>query len=127
MSAVRAPRLRLFDILNAIAGIQRALAGKTYKDFQESELLQRAVERWLEIVSEASRHLLEEWTPSAPEIPWRVVRDFGNVSRHVYQSVSARRAWETVQDDLDSLKAVCSRLYETAKLPSDPWPDAQPK
>lgn len=127
MSGERAPRLRLFDILNAIAGIDRALGGKTYQDFQNSDLLQRAVDRWLEIISEASRHLPDEWKASAPEIPWRVVHDFGNVARHVYQAVSARRIWQTVDEDLMPLKVACGRLYAAAKFPADPWPDATPK
>jgi uncharacterized protein with HEPN domain len=39
------------------------------------------VERGLEIISEASRHLDGELKGRHPEVPWRKVADIGNVLR----------------------------------------------
>lgn len=125
MDGERPIRLRLLDILNAVEGIEQALAGKTFRDYADSDVLQRAVERWLEIISEASRYIPDEWKAESAGIPWRAVAEFGNVARHVYQSMSAVRVWETATNELAALKVVCERYYERVKHLSDPWPDAK--
>jgi uncharacterized protein with HEPN domain len=53
----RSPLLRIHDMLESIRGIEKALAGKTLRDYERSWLLRSAVERGIEIISEASRHL----------------------------------------------------------------------
>ena len=63
-----------------------------------------AVERCLEIVSEASRYVPREAKAHHLEIGWRGVADFGNVLRHDYPNVRDRRVWEIVTDDLAPLK-----------------------
>jgi uncharacterized protein with HEPN domain len=55
--ATRSSMLRIHDMLESIRGIEKALAGKTFRDFERSWLLRSAVERGIEVISEASRHL----------------------------------------------------------------------
>jgi uncharacterized protein with HEPN domain len=69
-----------------------------------------AVERCLEIVSEASRYVPREATPRHAEIPWRGVADFGNVLRHDYPRVKDRRVWEIVTHDLSPLRAAVGTI-----------------
>jgi uncharacterized protein with HEPN domain len=125
MAKGRPARLRLLDILDAIHGIETALAGLTYQDFRASAVLQRATERWLEIISEASRFVPDDMRARAPEIPWVDVALFGNKTRHEYQSISSKRIWEVVVEDLPPLKAVVAKFYAEVKRPADPWPDAR--
>jgi uncharacterized protein with HEPN domain len=127
MESERPARLRLLDILNAIQEVETHVRGKSFSDYAESTLLQRAVERWLEIISEASRHIPPEWKEENPSVPWKAMADFGNWTRHAYQSISAIRVWETATGELAALKAVCERYYSKVKQPADPWPDAQSK
>jgi uncharacterized protein with HEPN domain len=54
---VRTFRVRLEDIADAIAGIDALLAGADLAIFSQSWPVQRAVERGLEIISEADRPL----------------------------------------------------------------------
>ncbi|KRQ11665.1 hypothetical protein AOQ71_17400 [Bradyrhizobium manausense] len=63
------------------------------------------VTRCLEIISEASRRLPEELKARHPAIAWRQMAAAGNVYRHNYEDVAARLVWETVQQDLPSLRA----------------------
>ena len=56
----------LQDILMAIQGIEAAIAGKTFADFQSEWLLRHGVQRGIEIISEASRP--EALLASRPEI-----------------------------------------------------------
>jgi hypothetical protein len=55
--ATRSPLLRIHDMLESIRGIEKAIAGKTIRDYERSWLLRSAVERGIEVISEASRHL----------------------------------------------------------------------
>jgi uncharacterized protein with HEPN domain len=47
----------LQEILAAIHWIEAAITGKTFTDFQSGWLLRHGVQRGIEIISEASRHL----------------------------------------------------------------------
>jgi uncharacterized protein with HEPN domain len=44
--------------------------------------MQRAVERGLEIISEASRHVPPDLQAPETEIPWRQIAAIGNLLRH---------------------------------------------
>lgn len=123
----RPTRLRLLDILDALHGIEITLQGKTYDDYADSILLQRGVERWLEIISEASRYVPEDMRARAPEIPWVSIEMFGNKTRHEYQTLSPKRVWRVATEDLLPLKAAVEIFYAETKRPADPWPDAKPK
>lgn len=127
MQGERPVRLRLLDILDAVHGIETHLSGKTFEDYANSALSQRAVERWLEIISEASRHIPAAWKAENPGVPWRAIAEFGNITRHVYQAVSAIRVWTTATTELGLLKSVCEHYYGMVKHSADPWPDAQSK
>jgi uncharacterized protein with HEPN domain len=47
--AVRSPLLRIQDMLESIQGIEEAIAGKTFRDYQRSWLLRSAIERGIEV------------------------------------------------------------------------------
>ncbi|WP_394892866.1 DUF86 domain-containing protein [Mesorhizobium sp. AaZ16] len=80
---------RLRDIIDAIDQIYLLLEGKTFADVQKDRILRAAFERFLEILSEASRHLPAELKAKAPETPWRRIGDIGNHLRHAYNRVDA--------------------------------------
>ena len=47
----------LAEILGAIEGIEQVVAGKTLADFEGEWLLKHGVQRGIEIISEAARHI----------------------------------------------------------------------
>jgi uncharacterized protein with HEPN domain len=57
-------------MLKAIEGIEEALAGKTFEDFSREWLLNHGIQRGMEIISEASRHLALDLKKTRPEIRW---------------------------------------------------------
>jgi uncharacterized protein with HEPN domain len=127
MTDDRPPRLRLFDILDSLHEIERNTAGLTFEQLRVDILRYRAIERWLEIISEASRHLSADMKASEAGIDWRQVANFGNVLRHGYKVVDPLVVWNIVTVDLPPLKEASVRLYRAQKLPADPWPDAEGK
>jgi uncharacterized protein with HEPN domain len=100
----RAPLLRIHDMLESIRGIEKAIKGKSFRDYQRSWVLRSAVERGIEIISEASRHLPRELKSPHKEVRWKDIAGIGNILRHEYQRVDGQIIWKAVKDDLSPLK-----------------------
>lgn len=106
----RHPRQRLEDLLDAVAAIERYTAGKTLDYYLTEQMLRDAVERNIERLSEASRHIGEALRGAHPGVPWRAIADIGNVLRHGYDKVNDRRVWQVVTEDLASLRATVEAM-----------------
>ena len=106
----RTVHARLIDMRDAAVGIREILAQTNYEAFQASWVLQRAAERGLEIISEASRALPSEIKLKAPDIPWPQIAAIGNVLRHEYQRVEPRIVWNIMHEHLPRLEAALSDL-----------------
>jgi len=98
---------RLTDIIEAIERIHAVLRDVPLNAFEADWQRQWLVERGVEIISEASRHLTDELKARHPEIPWRKVAGIGNVLRHSYESITAPLMWKLAQADLPALEKVC--------------------
>jgi uncharacterized protein with HEPN domain len=103
-------RHALDDMLVAIEGIEATVAGKTLVDYQREWATKHAVQRGIEIISEASRILPEEVKRLHPEIPWPRIRAIGNVLRHEYHGLSDTIIWRVVTDELPALKTAVEAL-----------------
>ncbi len=97
-------------MIEAIDGIDGVISGADFEAFVNAWGMQRAVERGLEIISEASRHLPPDLTASEPDIPWRQIAAIGNLLRHEYQRADPNAVWNIVQLHLPALKAALERL-----------------
>lgn len=94
-------------MIEAIERIQDVLGEMPLDVFENDWQRQWRVERGIEIVSEASRHLPDELKARHPEIPWRKVAGIGNVLRHNYESIAAAVTWKLARSDLLALEEVC--------------------
>jgi len=100
----------LNDILTEIEFLKTASAGLTFEQYLRSGEKRRAIERSLEIISEASRGIPESDRALHPEIPWRRVQDLGNVIRHAYFGLAQERLWAIVQTELNTLERAIKQL-----------------
>ena len=98
---------RLADIIEAIERIRRVLDGVSLEAFEQNWVKRWLVERGIEIVSEASRHLTDEIKERRTEIPWSKVAGIGNVLRHAYDHIAPDVLWKLAQDDLAAIEKVC--------------------
>ena len=62
------------------------------------------MQRALEIISEASRHIPDELLVSAPDIPWKQIRGIGNILRHEYHKIADEVVWAVVTEHVAKLK-----------------------
>jgi uncharacterized protein with HEPN domain len=83
----RSIRLRLDDIIRAIDGAELTIGGIGFDTFQTVYHMPRTVERCIEIVSEATRHIPTELKTRYPDIPWQQIAGIGNVLRHDFDLV----------------------------------------
>ena len=97
----------LTDIVEAIERIRGILAGATLDVFEADWQKRWLVERGVEIISEASRHLGAELKARHPEIPWPKVAGIGSVLRHDYERIAPDVMWKLAQADLPLLEKVC--------------------
>ena len=103
-------RLRITDILDAIARIQRYTADLTEDAFVNDERTRDAVIRNLEVIGEASRHVPDEIKAGHPEIPWRSMLDMRNFAVHQYEQINLGIIWSTIQDDIPPLVPRLQRI-----------------
>ncbi|GLK66848.1 HepT-like ribonuclease domain-containing protein [Hansschlegelia plantiphila] len=97
---------RLQDMKAAIQEIDALLSGRTFDVMYGDKVVRAAFERFLEILSEASRSVPDDWKKAAaPEIPWRRIADLGNHIRHAYHKLDAELLWNVYEDHLGALEA----------------------
>jgi uncharacterized protein with HEPN domain len=92
----------------------------TLDEYSSDAKTQRAVERCIEVISEASRHVPHEIKARYSDIPWSDVAGIGNIFRHEYHHVAARIVWDTVRVHLPQLQVVVNAIQ--AELPRDDEP-----
>ncbi|RYG13874.1 MAG: DUF86 domain-containing protein [Caulobacteraceae bacterium] len=112
----------LFDILESIDHCERLIAGKSVADLERDVIARLALERAIEIISEASRHIPEDDKAMDGNLPWRQIADIGNHLRHAYHLTAVALIHGVATDGVAELKPVIERLYERHKRPGDPWP-----
>jgi uncharacterized protein with HEPN domain len=99
--------VRLSDILEAIELLKEEMANTNVADLASDKRKRWLLERGIEIISEASRHLGNDIKARHPEIPWSKVAGIGNVLRHDYQRVAHDLLWNVVNNDLPVLEKAC--------------------
>jgi uncharacterized protein with HEPN domain len=106
---------RLTDMKKAISDIRELLAGKQIDILTSDRPARAAFERYLEILSEASRHIPDNWKAEFPQLPWRQVADLGNFIRHAYHKIDLEVLWSIYQDDLDELENAVDTLLDKSR------------
>ncbi|TDH39056.1 DUF86 domain-containing protein [Pseudohoeflea suaedae] len=108
---------RLQDIVDSIDKIDALLEGNRFEDLYRDDVRRAAFERFLEILSEASKHIPENLKNEEPAVPWSQIRGIGNHLRHAYHRVDFELLWNTWQNgELAALKDAVRRML--AKISS---------
>jgi uncharacterized protein with HEPN domain len=102
------------EILATIEGIETACRGRNLEHFRQDWLLKHGVQRGIEIISEAARHLPAALVMQHPEIPWPQIKAMGNLLRHEYHHVADAVVWNVVVADLPPLKDAVVAMHRQA-------------
>jgi uncharacterized protein with HEPN domain len=111
---------RLADIVEAIERIRHVLDGVPLETFEQDWEKRWLVERGIEVISEASRHLAEDIKARQAQIPWSKVAGIGNVLRHAYDRIAPDVLWKLARDDLPALEKVCREELDAAERRENP-------
>lgn len=78
--------------------------------FEASRMVQDAVVRNLQTLTESSQRLSDEIRATEPQILWRDLAGFRNVVVHGYLGLDTAIVWATVEQDLPPLAAALARM-----------------
>jgi uncharacterized protein with HEPN domain len=106
---------RIGHILDATNKIRAAVAGRTRDSFAEDIFIRLAIERLLEVISEASRFIPADIKAKGPAINWRGLADLGNWLRHAYHRTDADLLWDMIENDLEPLETFIRTIAEEQK------------
>jgi uncharacterized protein with HEPN domain len=105
----KGPETHFRDMLKAIALIEQFVGDMDFAAYAADIKTRAAVERELQILTEAAYRLKPEDEPLCPEPDWRKIRGMGNFLRHAYDRLNDEAVWITVKDDLPTLKQAVSK------------------
>jgi uncharacterized protein with HEPN domain len=117
------PERHLRDILESLEQIDRFLEGIDFAAYQRDDKTKAAVERKIQILTEAVIRLEPECAKVYPEIDWSAYRGMGNFLRYSYHRVSDEIVWNTVKEDLPALGKIAEEALRA--LSSKP-PEEKP-
>ena len=103
---------RLADIAENIDIVTQMTQGVDFTGYLADVQLRKAVERCIEIISEASRSVPSEAKARFPEIPWADIAAIGNLLRHEYQRVDDFVIWSAATASLAQLRAAVVKLSD---------------
>lgn len=88
----------IIQIRAQIEAIDKWIEGKAFADFTGDMMLRNAIERSLEIISEASRRIPDSEKAGFPDIPWGDIASIGNYLRHQYHDLNDKILWDVTQE-----------------------------
>ena len=94
----------ILDIESIIVEIEtiKSKTENSFSSFRNNIILQRAIERDLEIIGEAIRKLME-LEPSLPITSTKNIIGLRNIISHAYDSVEPEMIWAIIQKDIPVL------------------------
>jgi uncharacterized protein with HEPN domain len=108
----RSHLIRLRDILENIDAVAEMMTGVDLAAYRQDLKLRRAVERCVEIVSEASRRIPDELKVEFSEQPWPEIAAIGNLLRHSYERIDDLIMWKIATRSLPELRRVIVAMIE---------------
>ncbi|AFV98022.1 hypothetical protein B649_08550 [Candidatus Sulfuricurvum sp. RIFRC-1] len=106
----RDEKLFINDIKESVDAILEYVEGMSFDEFITDRKTYSAVIREFEIIGEASKHLSNELLEKYYDVDWRDIKDFRNLLIHEYFGVDFEIVWNTLHQDLPSLKSVIEEM-----------------
>lgn len=102
-------RVLLAHMRECIERVRQYTAGDRGR-FETSRLVQDAVIRNLQTLTESSQRLSDSIKATESQVPWRDLAGFRNVIVHGYLGIDLAAVWLVVEQDLPPLAAALDRM-----------------
>jgi len=103
------------DVIEAMNDAMSFVEGMEYDDFLKDRKTVYAVIRAIEIIGEAVKKIPELVKNRYPQIPWREMAGMRDKLIHEYFGVNLRAVWDTVKQDIPSLKPSFDKILKDFK------------
>lgn len=110
MASAKFPHVRLGHMLDEIDAIISATRGIAAETVMADYVTTRAVERAIQIVSEAAKQLPQEVRALDPDVPWPEIVGIGNLLRHEYYRIKTSEIKAILTEHLPRLRPAIVRL-----------------
>jgi len=110
---------RLWDIVRWGERLAQLVRNVTWEEYQNDMEKQIAVERCIEVIGEAARHLSDRFRKQHSAIPWREIIQQRNVIAHGYFFLEHDRLWRVATVEVPHL------VERVAPLVGEPPPDPE--
>lgn len=94
----------LRDIVEAINRIEEFVGKMSFDAYRADPLRKSAVERQLQIITEAAKRLGDDAHALCPDEDWQGFCRMGDVLRHGYHKIDDEIIWNTVKDELPKMR-----------------------
>jgi uncharacterized protein with HEPN domain len=84
----------LLDMLTAAEAVSSFVAGRTREQYAQELMLRSAVERQVEIIGEAARHVSAEFRGARPGIAWAPIQAQRHRLAHEYGEIDDDLIWK---------------------------------
>ena len=101
-------------IFQAILEIETYVGALADPEIASDTMRLRAIERCIEVISEASRYIPDAERQSQPQIRWRAIAGIGNILRHDYYDVDTSLLLRLVRIELPPLKGAIELISPMA-------------
>ena len=105
-------KLFLEDMRRACEKVIQFTKGLTLTQFLADEKTSDAAMRNLEIIGEAAKHIADEVRKQYPDINWRKIAGFRDVSIHEYFGIDADVVWDIITKEIPVLRTKLQRIIK---------------
>ena len=95
-----------------IAILHEIAARMTLQAFRSDPIARRAAAYAIQTISEAVRHIPDDWLAEFPTEPWGQIRGIGNRIRHEYFRIDDAILWEIITTDAPALQTVMESMLK---------------
>lgn len=101
----RDPTIVSHDILRELDFLASMAVDHDPDTFRADAIAYRAAAFSIQTISEAVRHLPDDWLAEHPTLPWAAIRGAGNKIRHEYFRLDDAILWRIITEDGPVIKA----------------------
>ena len=94
----------LNKMISLIEKIETYIVGMDYDSFIKNEMVAEACAFNFSQLGEISHKLDDEFQKNNPTIPWKAIYGMRNKIIHDYDGINLKVVWETITEDLPTLK-----------------------
>ncbi len=95
----------LVKIVSELEIALEMIEGKSFEDFDKSELLKRAMCMTVINIGELVKALTEDFRLEHNKVPWKSIAGFRDIAAHKYQTLHMQDVYYTVVNDFKELKS----------------------